>query len=305
MIPSAEVVDADDDRFAELADWIASASDVGRSSTGIHLPARMEANSFAVQLPDDDTMVGGALVEVFADQTAQVGAVRLASGVEPTASEALFRRLAAESARRRARLVIIYAVREDASIQASLLAAGFRRTHDLLVMSAPTPSLAPGISQGDWSYRPYLRAAAVDFQQLFQRTQENTLDFPDLSTECPPEKSLERFVQAGGCGERLWFVVQHRGQPAGCLLMADHPELNQCELVYLGLCPGFRGMGGGQRIVAYALQQAGQRGRRITIAGVDAQNDPAIAAYALNGFDPIARRCVFFCREPETETVSH
>jgi GNAT superfamily N-acetyltransferase len=262
-------------------------------------------------------------IQIYPDRTAELILPTTATDGARSISPARLRRLCSELARREICLVTMYVPVEDTETQASAVAAGFHRTHDLLVLTCstkmgqapdvhtpepvpfaafPKTGQAPGIhasepvpfSVGDWRFRPYASTEHAALQAIFARTLIDSLDFPELRSTATVSSVLARFAEAGATGSRWWYLVEHRGNPAGCLLMTDHPNLDRCELLYMGLAPECRGTGGGRMLVQYALWSACHIGRGVVVAGVDAENDPAITVYAAAGFDPSVRRRVFF-----------
>ena len=249
-------------------------------------------------------MAGDLVCRIYADRTAELILPACdATGVQSVPSAQL-RRACDELMLREIRQVTTYVPVEDAETQSNAIAAGFRRTHDLLVLTCATEiEQSPGIHASqpvpapeteDWRFRPYARGEQTAMESVFSRTLINSLDFPQLRNTVAASDVFARFSEAGATGSRWWYVVEYRGALAGCLLITDHPDRDRCELLYMGLAPEYRGRGGGQVLATYALWTALQIGRRAVIAGVDAENDPAIAVYAAAGFDPSVRRCVFF-----------
>ena len=78
----------------------------------------------------------------------------------------------------------------------------------------------------------------------------------------------------------------------GCLLLADHPQDNQFELVYMGIVPQARGQRFGADVTRQALWLTGAAGRRQLVLGVDAENEPALQIYEQLGFTEWDRRRV-------------
>ncbi len=70
----------------------------------------------------------------------------------------------------------------------------------------------------------------------------------------------------------------------GCLLLADHSDDDQWEIVYAGLVPEARGHGYGLAMARHAawLASAARRGR--LVLAVDAANAPAVKMYERAGF---------------------
>jgi hypothetical protein len=86
-----------------------------------------------------------------------------------------------------------------------------------------------------------MRQQTGGIQAIFARTLIDSLDFPELRSTAPVSAVLARFAEAGVTGSRWWYLVERRGNPAGCLLMTDHPDLDRCELLYMGLAPECEG----------------------------------------------------------------
>ena len=97
-----------------------------------------------------------------------------------------------------------------------------------------------------------------------------------------------------------WLIVRHQGRDVGCLLLADHPEPGNRELVYMGLVPAVRGHGWGSHITQHAQWLARQAGRPRLVLAVDAANGPAIRVYESLGFRAWDRKSVYLrVFEPE------
>jgi ribosomal protein S18 acetylase RimI-like enzyme len=77
------------------------------------------------------------------------------------------------------------------------------------------------------------------------------------------------------------------------LLLADHPDSQQTELVYCGLAPDWRGRGWGLQITRRAQWAARCDSRQRLMLAVDAANRHALAIYAEAGFRAYDRRRVF------------
>jgi ribosomal protein S18 acetylase RimI-like enzyme len=78
------------------------------------------------------------------------------------------------------------------------------------------------------------------------------------------------------------------------LLLADYPQHNKLELVYMGLIPGVRGHGWGETITRHALWAARRKGRARLVVAVDAANWPARRTYEAAGLELWDRRVVFW-----------
>ncbi len=171
---------------------------------------------------------------------------------------------------------------------------GYEQADDMLVMARTTedlPELPPPDPLSFCRYQPSDQARLVD---LLEQTYTDTLDFPVFDGLQDTSDVLARHGDIGDSGRDHWWIVRESDRDVGCLLLADHAKQDRCELVYMGLAPGFRARRWGRRIVVHALSTARAIGRQVMILGVDAGNDPAIAVYASAGFLVAGRKAVLF-----------
>ncbi len=129
---------------------------------------------------------------------------------------------------------------------------------------------------------------------LLQRTYEQTLDCPDLSGVRCVEDVLTGYRQTGAYRRQWWQVARFRGEDVGCLLLADYPEYNQCELMYMGIAPPMRGRGWGFDLIRHAQWMMRNAGRKRIILAVDDSNWPARGIYERAGFETWDRRRIYF-----------
>jgi len=92
-----------------------------------------------------------------------------------------------------------------------------------------------------------------------------------------------------------------QGGDVGVLLLADQPEQNAWELVYMGVVPEARGRGYGRAIVAEAIRRAANSSRRDLLLAVDERNRYAETIYEAAGFEFLDRKRVF-ARRPGQST---
>src|SRR5262249_11638790 len=81
--------------------------------------------------------------------------------------------------------------------------------------------------------------------QIVQRTYVDTLDCPTIQGLRNVDDVLSTYKSVGIFDASRWFFVQHDNADVGCLLLADHPHHQNCELVYMGIVPEARGHGWG------------------------------------------------------------
>jgi ribosomal protein S18 acetylase RimI-like enzyme len=90
-----------------------------------------------------------------------------------------------------------------------------------------------------------------------------------------------------------WYFVRKDGDDVGALILADHPDYGNFEVVYMGVVPEARGRGFGEQMMRFALQAAAQHGAKRLVLAVDADNAPALASYRRAGFSQWDRRIVY------------
>jgi len=129
-------------------------------------------------------------------------------------------------------------------------------------------------------------------EALLRQTWIGSLDCPALDGLRDPADVLEGYLAAGTSQAKHWCFLCNRGEDAGCLLLAEHSDSDELELVYMGLTPELRGHGHGHVLVQMAQRLTRRAGRSRLTTAVDAANGPARAAYAAAGFICYDRRRV-------------
>jgi len=142
-------------------------------------------------------------------------------------------------------------------------------------------------------FEPYRASEADRLMKLVERTYVETRDIPALNNLRTMADVMEGYRHTGSYDPHNWFFVKSRGSDVGCLLLADHPEMDQFELMYMGVVPEARGRGLGKLITEQAKLHTLQAGRPRIILGVDADNSPALLAYTSSGFQLCQERSVF------------
>ena len=119
---------------------------------------------------------------------------------------------------------------------------------------------------------------------MVEQTYVETLDCPQLNGVRPIEEILDGYRAVGQFDPRRWLLVRHTGGDVGCLLLAEH--LGRIwELVYMGVAESRPAGGGGDWRSGGMLSGWARAGpvRKHLVLAVDAQNEPAIRAYAARG----------------------
>jgi ribosomal protein S18 acetylase RimI-like enzyme len=233
-----------------------------------------------------EKMVAAALAQRLPGRTAALFPPQFAPGTcESVAAELL---AALETPLQAAGVQLVQALLapDQCREQARLLAAGYTQAATLWYMACETgqrrPSAGGGAAALAWE-----QADPRDPQRLMrivEATYEGTLDCPLLNGMRSTSDVLEGYRAVGMHRPELWLIAQSEGRNAGCLLMADHPEQEQLELIYFGVVPEARGKGWGRAIVEHALGLAQRCGRKRVVLAVDAANRPAIQLYEQTGF---------------------
>ena len=141
-------------------------------------------------------------------------------------------------------------------VRPALLAAGFSHLAELLYMhrSAYDPVPIQPIDQTTWLTLADTGEAA--FADLIRRTYIDSLDCPGLTGMRTMQDVLDSHRGAGEFDPRGWYLLQHRGQPAGVLITVRTPLRTSLEVVYVGLVPAARGKGLGRLCMHRAIQRA-------------------------------------------------
>jgi len=127
-------------------------------------------------------------------------------------------------------------------------------------------------------------------ESLIERTYEGTLDLPELDELRDTTDLMAGYRATGHALPGGWLVATEANEPGGCLILADHPDMDAVELVYLGVAPERRRRGWGRALVEHAARLAHGRGRSQLVLAVDERNSPAISVYRQAGFTEFARR---------------
>lgn len=174
-----------------------------------------------------------------------------------------------------------------------LCQAGYRHLTDLDYMACTDEHfpVAPPVSSLLWL--PIESDQGGQIASLVERTYQGSLDCPELDGLREMEDVLEGYHATGTFRPEWWLRVVHDQHEVGCLILADHPDHAQVELVYLGVVPEARGCGWGRELTRYAQWLTGRQNRTRLVLAVDQRNWPAHHGYAATGFVVWDHRSVF------------
>jgi GNAT superfamily N-acetyltransferase len=170
-----------------------------------------------------------------------------------------------------------------------LLEQGFQDAGALDFLVWTSESDPPATPATGWT----ARAAAwnsPELSDLIDRSYRATQDCPLLNGIITAEEAIAGYRSAGDFRPDWWEIWQHGDEPLGALILADHPADDQVELVYMGLAPEGRGLGGGLEMVRHAQKTTRRAGRARLVLAVDAANERAQDVYLSGGFHRWDRR---------------
>ena len=238
-------------------------------------------------------LVGAVFSQILPGKTAVVWPPRVMPGQPASLSgellEAACRRLAAGEVRVAHALLETVTEADDAALRAS----GFDPLADLLYLVSLEDQFPTSRPTSPLEFEPYRPYNHDRLARVVKATYEQTLDCPRMNDVRSIDEVLQGYRGTGVFDPDRWLIVRHGGGDVGCLLLADHPEHGNWELVYMGLVAAARGNGRGADVARYGQWLAGRAGCGRMVLAVDAENAPAIAMYAAGGFQAWDRRSVF------------
>lgn len=155
----------------------------------------------------------------------------------------------------------------------------------------PTGELPPGVAIVTCDQLGTEMDAVVTV--ALERSYLDTRDCPALCGLRDTADVLTSHRETGVWDPSIWWILTYEGQPEGCMLLAQTPEHDALELVYIGLGPKLRGLGLGSRMLRTALMTTAQRRVGELTCAVDRANDPAMKLYRKHSFVPFASRVAF------------
>ncbi len=174
-----------------------------------------------------------------------------------------------------------------------LAQAGYQHLADLdyLVSSIEQfPVQPPG---GELTFRAMVPMNESRMHVLIERTYQGTLDCTGIDGVRGIDDVLTGYRRTGVYRPEWWTIAQYQGHDVGCVLLADHPDNDQCELMYLGIVPEMRGRRWGELLTCHAQWTARCAARQRIVLAVDDTNVPARNLYERAGFSRWDRRSVY------------
>ena len=169
--------------------------------------------------------------------------------------------------------------------------AGYQHAGDLLYMVADASDFPTTAPELPFVLEP--AEAGPRLERLLAATYQGSLDCPLVDGLRETADILAGYREVGRFSPELWLIATQNGMDVGCLLLADHPESSQYEIVYMGIAPPARGRGYGLHLARHAQWLAHQVGRQQLVLAVDASNKPAISGYSAANFRAFDQRSAF------------
>jgi len=240
-----------------------------------------------------DRLVGVVLWQLLPGRTSMLWPPRLIDGEDRATADRLLK-TACESFEA-CGIVMAQALLErvDEADDRLLCGHGFRRMADMLYLVSLEIEFPTSLPPTSLKFIPYSEPLAARLSRIVEATYEQSLDCPAIDGVRSIEDVLEGYRTTGRFDPSRWLIVAHEGRDVGCLLLTDHPEHENWELVYMGVVPSERGHGWGVEIARHAQWLTREAGRPRLVLAVDAANQPGIAMYSAAGFQAWDRRQVY------------
>jgi ribosomal protein S18 acetylase RimI-like enzyme len=169
-----------------------------------------------------------------------------------------------------------------------------RQSNDIAIRSGEQPTRSDEWRAGrpNWQVIPYSNDPAVHhrFVETLEATYVDSADCPVLGRLRTGEQALQTHQQAGVWNGANWGLFEYQARDVGLVLLADHPDHDAVELVYLGILPEWRGRGAGRGLLTWAMDRARSLGRSVLFVAVDVANLAATRLYTRSGFQSVGQR---------------
>ena len=285
----------EEDRIAQVREHL----DVGiYANEDVEKSMRPREHKILLGAYRSDSLVAAVLAQSQAGRTAVAWPPRLVEGEAAETADALLAAICRELEGQGLCMVHVLLETVSESDDATLRRAGFEPLAKLLYMFCPRdefPNTRPVQSNPNdrLDFEPCDRSNHGRLAQIVEKTYMQTLDCPRLNDVRNIEDVLEGYRETGEFCPSRWLIVRHQGRDVGCLLLADHPDHDSTELVYMGILPSARGHGWGRQISQYAQWLTTGLNRPRLVLAVDSNNQPAIDMYVSVGFRVWERRIIY------------
>ncbi|MBI5760044.1 MAG: GNAT family N-acetyltransferase [Planctomycetales bacterium] len=160
----------------------------------------------------------------------------------------------------------------------------FPHLTNLALLARSFDEQLPARSGLTWASHSFTPTDRVRFAHLIERTFVGSLDCAELRGALSGDESLALHQASGKFDPRFWLRFEVHAHDAGLVLVNPYPELNSCEVAYVGVVPESRGEGLGREMLIEALLLARNSGFSEAFLAVDEKNHFARATYHQLGF---------------------
>ncbi|HEY5312429.1 MAG TPA: hypothetical protein VIK18_07905, partial [Pirellulales bacterium] len=176
------------------------------------------------------TLVGAVWAHFQPGLAVNVWPPRLAAGESDAVADRLLAAVLAEvdsAGIRMAQSLLAPADREDVS---RLSAAGFTLLAELMYLVGSCSAGSGVPPELPLELEPYSAADRARMESIVDRTYVKSLDCAGLNGIRSGSQLLDEYQSTAANQPGHWFFARHEGADVGCLLLADHPALDQFEL---------------------------------------------------------------------------
>jgi len=235
-------------------------------------------------------LLGAAIYQLQPGRTALVWPPRLARKAPRRVAVSLMATMVECLKRNDIRLATSLLNRVDPEERQLLGISQFKHIAELIYLVGFRQDFPASPPQTELDFEAYSPQNHSRLASVVQATYEASLDCPALDKARDIEDVLTGYRGAGRFVPDHWAIVRHQQKDVGCVLLADHPQEDSCELVYMGITAPMRGRGWGRQVVRWAQWRTREAGRSRLVLAVDAANYPAVALYTSLGFSAWDRR---------------
>ncbi len=252
-----------------------------------------------IEARQGDRLIGAVVCQVQPGRTAVVWPPRVVADAPPGTSGRLLNEVVQRLSGKEVRLASALLTKRDAKDEEVFTASGFAHLTDLLYLVSTAEDFPFSRPSAPLDFEPYRLEIHCRLASIVEATYVGSLDCPQLDGVRDVNDVLAGYRDTGEFSPERWLVVGHEGRDVGCLLLADHPQEDTWELVYMGLIASARGRGWGKWLVRHAQWLTRQAGRSRLVVAVDSTNTPAVELYGANGFRGWDQRRVYARVFPE------
>ena len=234
----------------------------------------------------DNQIVGAALFLMQPDRCAYVWQPVVLDSTDSTpVADALLSEMAKRVERENAWIGQCLIDPSETSDREALSRNGFPHLADLHYLSRPLTDPIP--EPGDTLLTPISYGQGENherFRQVIERTYIGSLDCPGIQGHRTGDDAILSHQSTGIFLPDQWTIVSDQRGDAGVLLLADQPDQQAWEVVYMGIVPEARGNRYGREMLLRGLAAAKAAGCEAVVLAVDSNNQFARRLYDGLGF---------------------